>query len=282
MIYGGVRIRQGQAVNKEITRRLRLMFREIELGEGRFVIGRSQSCDLPLEDPLVSRRHACILSTEVEVTVEDLGSRNGTLLNGEPLFDKHPLHHRDRIGIGNHELFYFEDRRCAAARLPSNVDTEIRRPQRAFESSRAEDTISLQMGGGSSTRVRSIIDKAMRAGQFEHAARLLDGKLEDYAVKAARGVHDIALLAEIAPLNAQLAAELKDGSRIAWILAAYARSGTVIPEVVLAQLLEAARGWYNVAHDIEGCLRALEGCRSSCETADPVLQRMREILRSCS
>jgi len=258
------------------------MFREIELGEGRFVIGRSPSCDLPLEDPLVSRRHACILLEGDGAAIEDLGSRNGTLLNGEPLFDNHPLRHNDRIGIGSLELVYLEDRRCTAARLSPNADAGLRRSPRAIESSRAEDTISLHMGGGSTTMVASIIDKAMQARQFEHAARLLDGKIENYEVKAARGVHDIALLAEIAPLNAQLAAELEDGSRIAWVLGTYARAGTTIPEVVFAQLLEAARGWYNMAHDIEDYLRRLEGSRSSCESADPVLQHMKEILRSCS
>jgi pSer/pThr/pTyr-binding forkhead associated (FHA) protein len=270
---------QGKAVQNETTRRLRLVFQEIDLAEGSFVIGRSPSCDLALEDPLISRRHARIQVTKDDAMISDLGSRNGTLVNGEPLFDNHPLHHRDRIGIGNHEILFLEDRKCGASPLVV-AEPEARRPQRGLAGARGDDTISLQMGGASPRMVSSMIDKAMTARRFDHAARLLEGKLEDYTVKASRGVHDIALLAEIAPSNARLAAELRDGSRLAWIFAAYARAGAAMPEAVLTQLLEAARGWYAVARDVEGYLRAIEGSRSSCEPSEALLRRMREIVRS--
>ena len=261
------------------TRRLKLMFREIELAEGSFLIGRAPSCDLALEDPLVSRHHARIQIDRDDAAISDLGSRNGTLLNGEPLFDSHPLCHRDRIGIGSHEIVFLEGRPGSPVALGAR-EPEARRPVRGGGDAHGDDTISLQMGGASPGMVTAMIGKAMRAGRFDHAARLLEGKLEDYAVKAKRGVHDIALLAEIAPLNARLASELKDGARIAWIFAAFGRARTLMPEIAFAQLLEAAGGWYDVARDIEGYLRAIEGSRSSCEPAEPLLQRMRELVRS--
>ncbi|HEY3496770.1 MAG TPA: FHA domain-containing protein, partial [Polyangiaceae bacterium] len=56
--------------------------REFELPVGRFLIGRSETCELPLDDPLVSRQHVALVVDESGVTLEDLGSRNGVKLNG--------------------------------------------------------------------------------------------------------------------------------------------------------------------------------------------------------
>lgn len=47
------------------------------------VIGRDSTCDVQLADPLVSRRHAVVLSTAQETVIEDLGSANGLYLNGD-------------------------------------------------------------------------------------------------------------------------------------------------------------------------------------------------------
>jgi hypothetical protein len=87
------------------------MFQEIDLAEGTFVIGRSPSCNLTLEDPLVSRRHVQIEIDEDGATLGDLGSRNGTLVNGEPVFENHRLTHQDRIRIGSHEMLFIEEKR---------------------------------------------------------------------------------------------------------------------------------------------------------------------------
>lgn len=267
-------------MTKQTTRRLRVMFQEIDLSEGSFVVGRSPSCDLALDDPLVSRRHACIRVEAEATTIADLGSRNGTLLNGEPLFDDHPLRNRDRIGIGNHEILFVEERRGAGRCAAPMADAERRHPLGGPDAARADDTITLQMGGAPPGVVTLYIDKAMQARKFDRAARLLEGKLEDYEVKAARGVHDVAMLAEIAPFNARLAAELRDGARLSWVVSAYARARAVMSEATLAQLLEAADGWYNVSRDLEGYLSALEGGGPGARPPEPLLRRMREIARS--
>ncbi len=57
--------------------------REIPLPLGRLVIGRAESCELPIDDPLVSRQHAALVVANDGVTAEDLGSRNGIRVNGE-------------------------------------------------------------------------------------------------------------------------------------------------------------------------------------------------------
>lgn len=63
------------------------------------VIGRA-GADIILDDSQVSRRHALLRPADGEVVVEDLGSTNGTALNGEPLSAPAPLAPGDRIIIG--------------------------------------------------------------------------------------------------------------------------------------------------------------------------------------
>src|SRR5438552_5828869 len=55
------------------------------LHTGEFGLGRSSSCDLVVHDSTVSRRHARIGVTDGSITVTDLGSLNGTYLDGEQI-----------------------------------------------------------------------------------------------------------------------------------------------------------------------------------------------------
>ncbi len=71
------------------------------------VIGRGEKCHIILDDSYVSQVHARIFPRGGSVVVEDLGSTNGTYLNGEPLGGPQPLHDGDRIRIGDSE-FTFE------------------------------------------------------------------------------------------------------------------------------------------------------------------------------
>lgn len=59
-----------------------LAFADFCLTPGRYVLGRSAECDLPINSETVSRRHAELVVGEKSIEVADLGSRNGTFLNG--------------------------------------------------------------------------------------------------------------------------------------------------------------------------------------------------------
>lgn len=56
---------------------------EYALSSGTQYVGRSSDCELVLKHPTVSRRHAAISVENSSITVQDLGSRNGTFVNGE-------------------------------------------------------------------------------------------------------------------------------------------------------------------------------------------------------
>ncbi len=60
----------------------------LHLLEGRlYTVGRTPACDLPVPDPTVSRQHAELARVDSGVRVRDLGSTNGTFLNGDRIFD---------------------------------------------------------------------------------------------------------------------------------------------------------------------------------------------------
>jgi len=65
--------------------------------------------EIRLEDPFASTRHARIDRQGSVLVLEDLGSTNGTYLNEEPLDGPCPLHHGDRIRIGDSQLTYLAD-----------------------------------------------------------------------------------------------------------------------------------------------------------------------------
>ena len=54
----------------------------IPLGEGEYVIGRARDATVPIDSLLISRHHARIIVAGDRATIEDLGSKNGTLVNG--------------------------------------------------------------------------------------------------------------------------------------------------------------------------------------------------------
>ncbi|MCA9611159.1 MAG: FHA domain-containing protein [Sandaracinus sp.] len=88
--------------------RLRYGATDLEMPQGDFVIGRSSSCNLALDDGLVSRRHALLRVDGSGVTVEDLGSRNGVQVNGKTIAGPTSIKHLDRVTIGHQELVLLE------------------------------------------------------------------------------------------------------------------------------------------------------------------------------
>jgi FHA domain len=77
-----------------------------DLSEGA-LLGRGDGADIRLEDAFASTRHARLVPQGDVIVLEDLGSTNGTYLNGEPLRGPQPLHVGDQIKIGDSE-FRFE------------------------------------------------------------------------------------------------------------------------------------------------------------------------------
>lgn len=81
------------------------MIREVPLDKERIMIGRKPSNEIQIENLAVSGEHACIVTILNDSFLEDLGSTNGTLVNGNPI-KKHILQNNDVIEIGKYKLKY--------------------------------------------------------------------------------------------------------------------------------------------------------------------------------
>ena len=135
---------------------LRYKHHDIELSEGKFVIGRAASCKLSLDDPLVSRHHAQLTVENEQVAVEDLGSRNGVKVNGELIKGRYTVQDKDQIVIGGQELKYI-------ARKENMGDTLIQ------PATQRVPTFGL---------LGILADKALALGKPDEAERLLTELLE--------------------------------------------------------------------------------------------------------
>jgi len=301
--------------------RLKFMFQEIDLSPGTFVIGRSPSCNLTLEDPLASRQHAHIRVTDDDALLDDLGSRNGTLVNGEPVYEDHRLHHKDRIRIGSHDIVFLEVKRypsrpmratgalvtCAACRVPfpagarqcPHCGTPISRattcpkcsaplpsggdrcPSCGAAIDPEEVTVPVELGGASagwtSALVDEVIRKALSAGKLEHAASLLQGKIEDIENKAESGSFDADRLAQVSELNLAVAEGRRDGARVMWTIDMWTRARASMPESVLDAIVGAAGGWLDVAPALS---RYADAVSSQPGTDPGLVERLRGLLES--
>jgi DNA-binding winged helix-turn-helix (wHTH) protein len=74
--------------------------RDIPLLEGVNMIGRASDAAIPIDSPGISRHHARIVVTHGEATLEDLGSKNGTYLNGSRITAPRRLSDGNEIRLG--------------------------------------------------------------------------------------------------------------------------------------------------------------------------------------
>jgi pSer/pThr/pTyr-binding forkhead associated (FHA) protein len=74
--------------------------RQVPLKQGEFLIGRGPDCDLRLPISAISRHHCIIRLTDNEATLLDLGSSNGTYLNGQRVRSQAALHSGDDLRVG--------------------------------------------------------------------------------------------------------------------------------------------------------------------------------------
>ena len=84
-------------------------------------VGRDLGNDLPISDPEISRRHARFLIREESVFIEDLGSTNGTFLNGERISSPQQLRKGDLITFGESVALVYDT-------LKETTDQTVVRP----------------------------------------------------------------------------------------------------------------------------------------------------------
>lgn len=92
---------------------------------GNILLGRLPDNHLSINHVSVSRRHARVSVGPKGVTIEDMGSQNGTSVNGTPVRGEHPLRPGDIIRLGHVPLFYFGFVDPSSPPQPERVDHSL-------------------------------------------------------------------------------------------------------------------------------------------------------------
>ena len=100
-------------------------FERVNFRGEQMVLGRDPSCDYPLDYPMISWRHALLRRTSEGIYVEDLGSRNGTFVNGERISGKAPIRPGQEIGLGSFRFQFLEDGGLVKREYIGNVTIEV-------------------------------------------------------------------------------------------------------------------------------------------------------------
>ena len=240
------------------------------------MVGRSSTCNLALDDALVSRRHATITNRGDSVWVEDMGSRNGVVVNGARIPGPTKLTHLDRVTIGSHDLVLVEvsDRgesmsrcdNCGSANAPAALvcakcGASIHRGSPTLVGM----TLSNIPGVGSGTTegsgllsarapadpeettasqqlLASIAEKALALGRFDEAERVLSRVLADVLLRAKAGQAILpARLTEATKYALRLAEGTKKHAWIDWVFDVHDATLTLIGGDEIEKLHEIVR-----------------------------------------
>lgn len=149
--------------------------KELKLACSPFVIGRSEECHLRPKSDAISRRHCEIIVQGDQVILKDLGSKNGTEVNGDRIQGERPLKMGDHLKIGPLEFEVLIDVGFTGQKN-SKVESVQDALSRTGESSVVDSDISAWlMGGDAPTTSRSMnntISSETRQFRLEETDRI--------------------------------------------------------------------------------------------------------------
>ncbi len=224
--------------------RLRHLQHNFELNPGEFVIGRSAECQLALDDPLVSRKHAMLVVSTDAVIIKDLGSRNGVVVNGIKIDTSRVLLDGDRIVIGSQEMTLIawqpskmdESRLMArrrtgtqtlSAMLPAHLQDRLG-PDAPKETSKKVDSFPL---------LSALADKALALGRPEDAERILASLLQEVLKNAQDGTAMTnETVDQAAQYGVRLANATSKGTWVDYVVALYSAVRRPCPGPVVDEL----------------------------------------------
>src|SRR2546429_6782551 len=149
-----------------------LVLKEIPLAKERSTIGRKPHNDMQIDNVAVSGEHAVIVTILNDSFLEDLGSTNGTIVNGNPI-KKHFLQNNDVIELGKYKLKFVGEAAPAASGEKADFEkTMVLRPA-AMQAAQAAGATGAQaavaqrqaavQAAGASAAAAGIADKDARS-----------------------------------------------------------------------------------------------------------------------
>src|SRR6195952_2025409 len=110
-----------------------LVLKEVELTKERTTIGRRPYNDIVIDNPAVSGEHAVLIAILNDCFIEDLGSTNGTTVNGQPI-KKHFLQPNDTVELGKYKLKFLAEAKPAGTDYQQRVSVRGPETTAAFSS----------------------------------------------------------------------------------------------------------------------------------------------------
>jgi len=240
--------------------RIRYLAHDLELPNGDFVVGRGPECQLAVDDPLVSRKHAVFRVTGNAVIAQDLGSRNGVLVNGSRIEGPRELVPGDKIRIGNQEIIIYKTDEPRSSPL---ADEEHRRAMQTIggmqvsEIHASIEAAALESKGEPDLRISrsetsrrfqsvrllcGVADKALAMGRADEAERILSALLQGILKRSKTGQKPKGGVAEYAALYAaRLAAATAKGMWIDYVFDLYTSIQLLLPGSVIDELYTVVR-----------------------------------------
>ncbi len=242
--------------------------RRRELPPGRHVVGREPQCDIVLQDPQASRRHGAIDVGQDAASYEDLGSRNGSRVDGKDVKAVSvPLGSRSTIEIGEDRLLFSE----VGAERADTMDMSPPDPPR-----RSSTAPAILLSG--------IAQKAIASGHVADAEQLLGKVLADLLGRLPGGKVPEGELTEATRGALLLASATKKGSWLDWIFDAYGAAQRVLPSEFLDSLHSVVRVTrYGPAPRFRAYLDALVARRAALQPQERfLLSRLEGLWNVCA
>lgn len=226
-------------VDAQIKVYLRFGEHDVELANGETLLGRGPKSTIVLDDALVSRTHAKIVVENGAVTIEDMGSANGVLVNGERLDKKRTLVNADRVVLGQQSFTLL----LQAGSVRSEPRVSTRAVRGTLDSNPVEpDRIGPTRRGDALDLLCGVAEKVLALGRGDEAERILSSYLRNMLqVARAKGDVDI-LAAEKAVTYAVRISEVTGkGTWIDYVFDLYAVRRRPLPASIVERLYETVR-----------------------------------------
>ncbi len=275
--------------------RLRFLLQEIDVHRGTTFIGRSPDCQVTIEDPLVSRQHARITIDDEGARIEDLKSRNGVKVNGQPVRGIVRLKDGDRLRIGTQEIVFCEIaegsgpvvskttgflRHCARCRLPYPQEL-VACPNCGETMQLEEDTMTGQLGAETSRSwglqlLLEVLDKALALARHADAVRALQRVQTHVEERLTTGEgFEPKQLNEVALSTLQTAGAGRDAEVASWALRLFRRAKVVPAPSVVDEIGTVA---LSLGAEVQPALEDLVAWLATSNQLAPALPRLQQVL----
>lgn len=222
---------------------MRIGGHDVELRVGRTLIGRHDSCQVVLDDPLASRRHAAVQFDGQAAVVHDLGSVNGVLVNGARIQGTEVLRNGDELRLGNQviQVYLGPTEGQATQRKRWGAETLSAQHSAQLLAQPVEEATAVRDGEALET-LAIVANKMLAMGRGDDAERVVKSALNEVATAAQHGSDVDGETLELASTVAiKLAEATRRGEWINYVFRLYHARRVLVPAAVIDLLYSAVR-----------------------------------------